>query len=247
MSIFTFHSKSKLRAFISLFLLLIFILPLATLGILYVKQATPQRLLAKFGFPVPEETNWALVSWNSSLEQLSYDADAVFIGDSLIRGLNPQEYFSDKKVLNLGLSGDSLSGIAERSYIISHFTPELIFVEGGINSIRSSSVEDLAALYDSMIASILDDNPNGKIFIQSILPISNKNQSGNLTNENIAKLNVRLQEIALKHGVTYIDVYSVYEQDGQMNPEYTKDGIHLKDEYKHLWLDVLSKYINEAL
>lgn len=43
--------------------------------------------------------------------------------------------------------------------------------------------------------------------------------------------------------MTYIDVYSVYVLNGEMNPEYTKDGIHLKDEYKYLWLDVLAEYI----
>lgn len=29
-----------------------------------------------------------------------------------------------------------------------------------------------------------------------------------------------------------------------MNPEYTSDGVHLKDKYKYLWLDILEKYIH---
>lgn len=95
-----------------------------------------------------------------------------------------------------------------------------------------------------MIKDIMSDNPDNEIFIQSILPISNKNQTRGLTNENIIKLNAKLQEIAKKHGITYVDIYSAYVLNGEMNPEYTRDGVHLKDEYKHLWLDILSEYIN---
>lgn len=239
------NKGSKLWITISIILLLICILLTATLGILYVKKATPQRLLSKLGFHFPEETNWTLESWNSSLEQLDYDSDIVFIGDSLTRGENFQEYFPDKKIINLGISGDSLSGISKRAYIISELTPEMIFVEGGVNSLGSNSVDSLAAQYESMIVDIMTNNPGDEIFIQSILPISNKNQTGGLTNENIVKLNAKLQEIAEKHGATYIDVYSAYVLNGEMNPEYTKDGVHLKDEYKYLWLDILSEYVNK--
>jgi lysophospholipase L1-like esterase len=239
------NKGSKLWITVSIVLLLICILLTATLGVLYVKKATPQRLLSKLGFHFPEETNWTLESWNSSLEQLDYDSDIVFIGDSLTRGENFQEYFPNKKIINLGISGDSLSGISKRAFIISELTPEMIFVEGGVNSLGSNSVDSLAAQYESMIAEIIANNPGDEVFIQSILPISNKNQTGGLTNENIVKLNAKLQEIAERQGVTYIDVYSVYVLNGEMNPEYTKDGVHLKDEYKYLWLDVLAEYVNK--
>lgn len=239
------NKGSKLWITVSIILLLICILLTITLGILYVKKVTPQRLLSKLGFHFPEETNWTLQSWNSSLEQLDYDSDIVFIGDSLTIGENFQEYFPDKKIINLGLSGDSLSGIYKRSYIISELTPEMIFIEGGVNSLSSTSVDSIAAQYESMITEIIANNPGDEVFIQSVLPISNKNQTGGLTNENIVKLNAKLQEIAERLGVTYIDVYSVYVLNGEMNPEYTKDGVHLKDEYKYLWLEILSEYVNK--
>ena len=226
--------------------LLICILLSTTLGVLYIKKATPQRILSTLGIiKLPEEINWTLESWNSSLEQLDYDSDIVFIGDSLTRGENFQEYFPDKKIVNLGISGDTISGISKRSFVISELAPEMIFVEGGVNSLSSNSVDNLAVQYENMIKDIMSDNPDTEIFIQSILPISNKKQTRGLTNANIIKLNARLQEIAKKHGVTYVDIYSAYVLNGEMNSEYTKDGIHLKDEYKYLWLDILSEYINK--
>ena len=236
------YNKLLVTAIIALLLLSIFLA--STITVLYVKRASPQRVLSKLGFSYSAETNWTLESWNSSLEQLVYDSDIVFIGDSLTRGENFQEYFPNKKIVNLGISGDTLAGISKRAYVISHLTPEMIFIEGGVNSLASNSVNTLATLYESMLVKIMTDNPGAQIFIQSVLPISDSNQTRGLTNENIVKFNAKLQEIAEKHGVTYIDIYSVYVLNGEMNPEYTKDGVHLKGKYKQLWLKVLTKYIH---
>ncbi len=238
------RNVNRLLIIVTTILLLLCLLLSATIGVLYVKKATPQRLLSKLGFSFPAETNWTLESWNSSLGQLDYDSDIIFIGDSLTRGENFQERFPEKKIINLGISGDTLSGISKRTFVISGLTPEMIFVEGGVNSLNSSSVDDLATLYESMIVELMADNPGDEIFIQSVLPISNTSQTGGLTNKNIIALNAKLQEIAEKHGATYIDIHSAYVLDGEMNPEYTKDGVHLKDEYKYLWLDILEEYIH---
>lgn len=237
------RSNTRYWIIVSIILFLICILLSTTIGVFYLKELTPQRFLSKFGFNFPEEINYTLESWNSSLKQLDYDADIVFIGDSLTKGENFQEYFPDKKIVNLGLSGDTLSDISKRAFIISELTPEKIFV-GGVNSLSSNNPHTLATQYEEMIVEIISNNPEDEIFIQSILPISNKNETAGLTNKNIIKLNSKLEEISKRQGVTYIDVYSTYVLNGEMNPEYTLDGIHLKDEYKYLWLDLLSKYVN---
>ena len=67
------------------------------------------------------------------------------------------------------------------------------------------------------------EDTNCALESRNILPISNKNQTDGLTNENI----VKLQEIAERQGVPYIDVYSVYVLNGEMNPEHTTNGVHL--------------------
>ena len=229
---------------VSIILIVICIFQTTTLGILFVKKITPQKLLARVGIKTTDATDYSLLSWNSSLEQLVYDADIVFIGDSLTRGENFQEYFPDSKIINLGRSGDSVSGVSERSNIISHFTPEKVFIMCGVNSLKTNSIEDIISQYESMIIKLINENPNSDFYVQSVLPIQNNKQEGSLNNENIVKLNAELQKMAERHGATYIDVYSVYVDNGEMNHQYTVDGIHLQEEYKYLWLDVLSKYIN---
>ena len=228
---------------VSIILFIICIFLSATLVILYVKQAPPQRILQRIGFNNSKEIDWTLISWNSSLKQLEYDSDIVFIGDSLTSGENFQEYFKNQKIVNLGISGDKISGLSERSYIIKELSPEKIFIEVGINTLKSSNVNDLSVLSESMVVDIIVSNPDASLFIQSILPISNSAQKGRLNNENIIEMNKRIKDIANRHGATYVDIYSVYVLNNEINPEYTKDGIHLKDEYKNLWLDALSQYI----
>ena len=241
----TANNKRKNRwIIVSIILLIICLMQTTLLGILYVKKITPQKLISKVGIKVNDATDYSLLSWNSSLEQLVYDADIVFIGDSLTRGENFQEYFPDSKIINLGRSGDTVSGVSERSYLISHFTPEKVFVMCGVNSLKTNSIEDIIFQYESMIIKLMNENPNSDFYVQSVLPIQNNKQEGRLTNENIVKLNGELQNMAERLGLTYIDVYSVYVDNGEMNHKYTVDGIHLQEEYKYLWLDVLSKYIN---
>ena len=240
----SFPKSNKPFLIAALILLTVCLLLAAVLGVLYVKKASPQNLLAKLGFSYPEEVDWTLNSWNSSLEQLVFDADIVFIGDSLTRGENFQERFPDQKIVNLGISGDTLEGISKRTFVISHLTPEKIFLQGGINSLHNNSVDALAERYETMLVSLMEDNPGAQVFVQSVLPISNSSQTGERTNENIVKLNAALEEIAEKHGATYVDIYSAYALNGEMNPEYTVDGVHLKEAYQYLWLDVLAGYIH---
>lgn len=239
----TKKNTPKLLVLITTFLLVLCILSSSFIALLFVKQSSPQYALNKIGFNFEQPTNWTLFSWNSSLEQLDYDSDIVFIGNSLTCGENFQEYFPKSKIINLGLSGDTILGVSERSNVISNFTPEKIFIECGVNSFSSTSFETMAEQYESMVSKLTTENPSAQIYIQSVFPISQSRESGNLTNENIIAFNTELESISDDYNAVYIDIYSHYAEDGQMKSEYTIDGIHLKDEYKHIWLDVLSEYI----
>ena len=170
----------------------------SVLGILFIKQVPPQKILSKLGImKLSSPTDWSKISWNSCMEQLNYDADIVFIGDSLTRGQNFQSYFKNFKILNLGLSGDTINGVAERSYLIKNFNPEYIFIECGVNSFTSVSIEDMKTQYKNLCLSLKSENSNSKIFIQSILPISPYKEQGNLTNKNIIKFNSFKKELNL--------------------------------------------------
>ena len=182
-------------------------------------------------------------SLNNCISQLDYDSDIVFFGDSITQFMDFQSSFPDKKCVNLGVSGDNLSSMIHRCYTISSTSPDKIFVEGGVNSLDDLSVKQASALYLELITQIIDENPDSEIYLQSILPISKSSQSRKLTNQHIIDMNEQIKNIADNYNLTYIDIYSLYVKDGEMYPEYTKDGVHLKDEYMYIWADELYNYI----
>lgn len=125
-----------MKSRINIILLCLTIMLSLMIGVLFVKEQPPQSIFIKLGLmeeesEPPEPINYTLLSFNSCIEQLNYDADVVFLGDSLTRRVNFQRVFTDKKILNLGLSGDTLAGINDRCYLLKHLTPEKVFIMGG--------------------------------------------------------------------------------------------------------------------
>lgn len=223
-----------------------------TIGVLFVTEQPPQKIFIKLGLmedepEPPEPINYTLCSFNSCIEQLNYDTDVVFLGDSLTRRVNFQSAFTDKKILNLGLSGDTLARINDRCYLLKHLSPEKIFIMGGINGFSSNEIEWGINEYQKIIDAIMNDLPNSSIYIQSVLPVTNeKIEMDNMrSNEDIKTFNFLLKNLCEECDVTYIDLYSFYEKDGELNGEYEADGLHLNDEGKQLWIDKIRPYVYE--
>ena len=50
---------------------------------------------------------WARVGWTNTIEKLHSNFDIAFFGNSITRGSDFQLEFTDKKIINLGYSGDN--------------------------------------------------------------------------------------------------------------------------------------------
>ena len=84
-----------------------------------------------------------------------------------------------------------------------------------------------------------------KYNIESILPISWEKEKECADNSVITAFNQRLENLALEKNITYIDLYSLYVLNGEINPELTKDGVHLQPSAYEYWFCEIEKYINE--
>ena len=80
--------------------------------------------------------------------------------------------------------------------------------------------------YDKLICCIREEIPVAKSFIQSILPVNNKDYSISCNNAQIVNCNTIISKLSAKYGLMYIDLYSEYEHDVMLNC-LSKDGIHL--------------------
>lgn len=198
-------------------------------------------MLIKFNLQ-DRPTNWSLVAWERCIDKLDYDADIVFFGDSIISGSDFQKSFPDKKVIELGLPGDSLMGMLARTEMIKSVTPEKIFMMGGINSIRNGKDVTLEQ-YEELLHTVKEENPEIELYVMSILPISKEKEKAVTSNEVIKEFNAELSALAMHMGITYVDLFSAYEDNGYLNPDLTKDGVHLKEDAYKIWEDKIEEYI----
>ena len=191
-------------------------------------------------------------SWNSCLKKLNIDADVVFFGDSITTRYDFQAAFPEKKVVNLGLSGDSILDMIQRVYMIETVSPEKIFLLAGINSLKNETkVEKYYNQYVDLCEKIREVSPSSDLYIISVLPVSSDHDNrflGNMRGVNnsfIVKFNTMIHQYADQNGFTYVDIYPYYEKDGSLNPDYSEDGLHITDEAYCFWIDAIREYIND--
>ena len=96
--------------------------------------------------------------------------------------------------------------------------------------------------YGEMIDTIREINPRAIIYIQAILPVSDKVSSTHsyITNKKIMEYNELLQSLAEEKQVYYLDTKSaVADKNGSLPENAAVDGIHLVKEYCGKWLEYL--------
>lgn len=101
--------------------------------------------------------------------------------------------------------------------------------------------------YARVIAAVKERNPNARIYLHAILPVSAeasaKSEFG-CNNETINSLNERIKQLAADENVNYIEQPTcLKDSDGALLPEAASDGIHLNKKYSEIWLNHLAKTI----
>lgn len=94
----------------------------------------------------------------------------------------------------MGCSGDTLEDISKRASQIEYVQPEKIFIMGGINSLKNSNIDESISTYKEMLSIIKKQNPTSKIYIQSVLPISQKQEKKYCKNDTIRGFNEQLKK-----------------------------------------------------
>jgi lysophospholipase L1-like esterase len=180
-----------------------------------------------------------LQAWTNSLRQMNAKADIVFFGDSLMYYGNFASIFPGKVVCNLGLRGDTILGMINRVEQVKLLMPKTACLMGGINDVASCSIDRFEEQYDLLIKLFKEQIPTIELVVFSILPINDVYFSLSCCNHQIKQRNELISLICKKHDVRYVDLYVVYEQDGQLPKEDTVDGIHLKQKAYHKWYSLL--------
>ena len=173
----------------------------------------------------------------------------LFLGDSITEYYDLGKYFIDLPVVNSGISGDTtddiLSNMKERVY---DYNPSKIFLLIGTNDLEiDKSVDEIVDDIKEIVKGIKDNRPEAEIYIESVYPVNsdiNEDLVDKRENEDIIAINEELEEYAEEENLTYIDIYNLLvTEDGVLNTEYTKDGLHLNDKGYDVVTKTLEKYL----
>ena len=182
-----------------------------------------------------------LQAWTNSLHQMKAKADIVFFGDSLTYYGDFASVFPDKVVCNLGLRGDTIQGMIDRIEQVKILEPKQVFLMAGINDVAHVSADEFEVLYNRLMNAISQALPETTIIVQNMLPVNEQEFCISCDNAQICACNSRIEKIVAGRFLVFLDVYSIYEENGQLPIPMTKDGIHLRPEAYDNWFDLLRK------
>lgn len=184
----------------------------------------------------------------------SYFTDALFIGDSRLQGFGfwsgiPATYYCATgfhvykyETTNVVQTENGKVPIFE-AMPYDAFTK--VYIKVGLNELGYGTEENFEKTYAELIAKIREYEPRAIIFVHAILPVtaekSNSDKAHN--NANIAVRNAALEQFAKEQKAYFIDAGpALSDEEGNLRPEMTSDGIHLKPEYMKLWRDFLCEH-----
>lgn len=204
------------------------------------------KLLNKLGVKNDKTVNgdyYAIVSWQTSLESMKYDADVIFLGDSITRGGDWQDKFPNLKICNIGYSGDTINGLINRLNMVKAVNPEKVFILIGVNDIKmGQSKESYINSYRELLNGLLEYKPTLHIYVESILPTR---KPEDLNNDKIIEFNNAIKDMLKSYNdINYIDLYpSFCDKNGELISDYTSGGLHLNSDGYNNFYNCIKEYV----
>jgi len=120
--------------------------------------------------------------------------------------------------------------------------PERIFVMLGVNELGWAKSENFQNYYTQVIQRLQQDFPEADVLVQSILPVSRKQEAKKtyVNNSRIAKYNEIIRMVCGETDCLFLDVAAALtDEEGFLPADWTYDGVHLNKKGCAAWLDYL--------
>jgi lysophospholipase L1-like esterase len=159
----------------------------------------------------------------------------VFIGDSLTQGGDWQGWFPDLNAINLGVGGNTSDDVLGRLDSVVALDPDEIVLLIGTNDLgMRRNVESLVRNIQSILVDLRRDLPGSRMLVQSILP------RGREFADRIRDANIHLRQFSATVHAQFLDLWpSMSLEDGELNPTFSDDRLHLNDAGYEAWLSEL--------
>lgn len=203
-----------------------------------------------------EEPEDMLVPETETPVEDDYFADVLFLGDSrthglqLYGGLTTGTYFHA-----VGATVESVFSKATQEIeggkkvpmvdALAGQTSKKVYVMLGVNELGWPQAEKFGEQFGLLVDRIREELPEAEVVIQSILPVSAKQDAKKtyVNNKRIVTYNTMLEELAQEKKCPYLNVAeAVSDETGCLQPNLTSDGVHLNIAGSKLWVSYLKSH-----
>lgn len=182
----------------------------------------------------------------------TYFDGAVFLGDSrtegfyLYSGLKTGQYLyavgaTVESVFSKPVWGEGASKVSLLD-ALAELDCRRVYLMLGVNELGWSKIENFHDQYALVIDRIREDHPEAEIALQSILPVSARQEAKKtyVNNRRIAEYNQVIAALAEEKNCAFINVAeAVTGEDGCLPADLNFDGVHLNSAGCRIWLDYL--------
>ena len=174
----------------------------------------------------------------------SFYDNSVFLGDFIVSGIAYYGFLGkDKVIADTNLTTDkALSNVDQ----LASSAPQKVFIMLGINDLNYGvrGVDTIAANYATLIAQIKAKLPSAKIYILSVLPITQAYESKAnvyIRKANLDQLNTKLKELVSTSGVDYLELGAPFQSStGYLNESATSNGLNISSDYYGFLLNTIA-------
>ena len=181
----------------------------------------------------------------------TYFEDAAFLGDSrtegfhLYSGLKAGAYYYSVGATVESVFSKEVETPAGEMPLLDAMAEEdfgKIYVMLGVNELGWSKTETFRDQYAKVIDRLRSDHPDAEIILQSILPVSAKQEKKKtyVNNGRIAAYNEVIFRLAEEKGCDLVDAAeAVTDENGCLRAAWNSDGVHLNVKGCRAWLEYL--------
>ncbi|MEQ9300508.1 MAG: GDSL-type esterase/lipase family protein [Cyclobacteriaceae bacterium] len=203
---------------------------------------------------IADHSKWTSDNYKKRLVEFKFSpiaaGDVVFIGDSHIQVMGDwNQKLEVTNAKNRGIGGDITEGVMVRLEEVICSGPSKIYLLIGTNDIlwTDKTDKELADGIQAIVKQLREGLPETELVLHTIMPInktwSKKSVDHAAINAKITKVNNRLETIDDPH-VQLIKLNDIVsDSEGFLKAQYTRDGVHLNDVGRKVWI----KAIKESL
>lgn len=180
----------------------------------------------------------------------NWKSQIVMLGDSLTEGFNLEKAFPGRPFVNRGIVSDHIKWLDEKG-LLYRITPDVlapnpshIFILIGVNELGDSTdnIDEYIQNYSDLLKELRIKYPKTRLAVESLLPARGKYAK---LNPAINEFNLKLKALAQNQNIMYIELNSLMKDaNGDLKEEFTRDGLHLKEDAYKIWANVILEKID---